>query len=186
MSYLYQHKNKKLFHKFILCSFSMMVKWANDGLLQANATKILVNDGEMLVNDGEMSVEHILISPSMTSISPSLMSISLSLTSISPSLTSILLAFAWSKPLFAHLTIIEKLHRLKGVSLPSKLIFLSIDISRQAYYLYLLVNQSIPSGYLTILLYYTFSLFPSCYTPIYLFVTFKIGLIPTARLCSCT
>ena len=28
----------------------------NDGLLQANATKILVNDGEMLDNDGEMSV----------------------------------------------------------------------------------------------------------------------------------
>ena len=33
----------------------MMVKWANDGLLQANASKILVNDDEMLVNDGEMS-----------------------------------------------------------------------------------------------------------------------------------
>ena len=25
----------------------MMVKWANDGLLQANASKMLVNDGEM-------------------------------------------------------------------------------------------------------------------------------------------
>ena len=32
----------------------MMVKRANDGLLQANDGKILVNDGEMLVNDGEM------------------------------------------------------------------------------------------------------------------------------------
>ena len=31
------------------CSFSMMVKCANDGLLKAN-------DGQMLVNDGEMSV----------------------------------------------------------------------------------------------------------------------------------
>jgi hypothetical protein len=29
------------------CSFSMMVKRANDGLLQANDGKILVNDGEM-------------------------------------------------------------------------------------------------------------------------------------------
>ena len=38
------------------CSFSMMVKWANDGLLQANDGKMLVNDGEMLVNDGKMSV----------------------------------------------------------------------------------------------------------------------------------
>ena len=32
-------------------SFSMMVKWANDGLLQANDGKMLVNDGEILVND---------------------------------------------------------------------------------------------------------------------------------------
>ena len=31
------------------CSFSMMVKWANDGTLQAY-------DGKMLVNDGEMSI----------------------------------------------------------------------------------------------------------------------------------
>ena len=35
-----------------LCSFSMMIKWANDGLLQANDCKMLVNDGEMLVNNG--------------------------------------------------------------------------------------------------------------------------------------
>ena len=35
----------------------MMVKWAYDGLLQANDGKMLVNDdGEVLVNDGEMSV----------------------------------------------------------------------------------------------------------------------------------
>ena len=35
----------------------MMVRWANDGhVLQANATKMLVNDGEMLVNYGEMLV----------------------------------------------------------------------------------------------------------------------------------
>ena len=33
----------------------MMVKWVNDGLLQANG-KMLVNDGEILVNDGEMLV----------------------------------------------------------------------------------------------------------------------------------
>ena len=41
---------------FSWCSFSMMVKWVNDGLLQANDGKMLVNDGGMLVNDGEMSV----------------------------------------------------------------------------------------------------------------------------------
>ena len=50
----------------------MMVRWANDGLLQTNATKMLVNngemliiDGEMLVNDGEMSIwsDNTLISP---------------------------------------------------------------------------------------------------------------------------
>ena len=38
------------------CSFSMMVKWPNYGLLQANDGKILAIDGEMLVNDVEMSV----------------------------------------------------------------------------------------------------------------------------------
>ena len=41
---------------YIRCSFSMMVKWANDGTLQANDGKILVNDGEMPINDGELSV----------------------------------------------------------------------------------------------------------------------------------
>ena len=87
------------------CSFSMMVKWENFGLLQSNATKIfdndgemLVNDGEMLVNDGEMSVwsyTHFTI-----------------IASISPSLTSILVVLALSKPSFANFPIIEKLHRL--------------------------------------------------------------------------
>ena len=38
------------------CSFSMMVKLANYGILQANDGKMLFNDGEMVVNDGEMSV----------------------------------------------------------------------------------------------------------------------------------
>ena len=61
-----------LFSEYSRCSFSMMVKWANDGLLQANDGKMLVNDGEMLVNDGELSVDHSLISPSLSSISPSL------------------------------------------------------------------------------------------------------------------
>ena len=72
------------------CSFSMMVRWANDGLPQANDGKMLVNDGEMLVNDGEMSVwfTHFTI-----------------IDEHSPSL-------AWSIPSFAHLTIIEKLHGL--------------------------------------------------------------------------
>ena len=34
----------------------MVVKWANDGLLQSNDGKMLVNDSEMLVKDGEMLV----------------------------------------------------------------------------------------------------------------------------------
>ena len=34
----------------------MMVKWGNDGILQANDGKMLVDDGEMLFNDVEMSV----------------------------------------------------------------------------------------------------------------------------------
>ena len=34
----------------------MMIKWANDGSLQAYASKMLVNDGEMLFNDGVMRV----------------------------------------------------------------------------------------------------------------------------------
>ena len=54
----------------------MIVKWANGGLLQglqANASKILDNDGEMLVNDGEMSVgsytHFTIINEHLTSIS---------------------------------------------------------------------------------------------------------------------
>ena len=87
------------------CSFSMMVKWANYGILQANDGEMLLNDGEMLLDDGEMSEWSYTQSPSLTSISPSL-------TSIIPSLTSIFPSLALSKPSFAHLTIIEKLHRL--------------------------------------------------------------------------
>ena len=34
----------------------MVVKWANDGLLQAYNGKMLVNDGEMLVNDDKISI----------------------------------------------------------------------------------------------------------------------------------
>ena len=80
------------------CSFSMMVKWANDGLLQANDGKMLVNDGERFVNDGEMM-------PMMVKAYMILL--------ISPSLTSILPSLAWSKPSFAHLTISKKLHQLQ-------------------------------------------------------------------------
>ena len=29
------------------CSFSMMVRWVKDDVLQANATKIIVNDGKI-------------------------------------------------------------------------------------------------------------------------------------------
>ena len=44
------------------CSFSIMVKWTNDGLFQANSVEMLVNDDEMLVNDGEMSTYIIIYS----------------------------------------------------------------------------------------------------------------------------
>ena len=37
----------------------MLVKWANDGLLQAYDGEMLVYDGEMLVNDGEMLVNDV-------------------------------------------------------------------------------------------------------------------------------
>ena len=37
------------------CSFSMMVKWANDCLLQAYASIIHVYDGKVLINDGEVN-----------------------------------------------------------------------------------------------------------------------------------
>ena len=71
----------------------ILVKWGNDGLLQAY-------DGTMLVNDGEMSIWLLFTLISRSS------------TSISPSLKSILPLLALRKPAFAHLTIIEKLHQL--------------------------------------------------------------------------
>ena len=80
------------------CSSSMMVEWVNDGILQANVGKMLVNGGEMLLMMVKWVYDHTLLSPSLTS--------------ISPSLTSILPSLAWSIPSFAHFTIIEKLHRL--------------------------------------------------------------------------
>ena len=70
--------------------------------------RIMVYSKLMMVKCQSMMVkwvcDHIFISPSLTSISPSLTSISPSFMSISPPL-------AWSKPSFAHLTIIEKLQR---------------------------------------------------------------------------
>ena len=66
---------------------------------------MLVNDGEMLVNDAEMLVDDVVkwvYDPTL--ISPS------------SSLTISLLALAWSKPSFAHWTIIEKLDRLYRMS----------------------------------------------------------------------
>ena len=38
------------------CSFSMMVKLANDGKMLINDGEMLVNDGEILVSDGKMSI----------------------------------------------------------------------------------------------------------------------------------
>ena len=59
---------------------------------------MLVKDVEMLVDDGEMHVNNDEMNIwSYTHL---------------PSLTRILVAFAWSIPSFAHLTIIEKLHQL--------------------------------------------------------------------------
>ena len=75
------------------CSFSMMVKWANVGLVQAY-------DGEMLINDGKMLINW------LWNVCMIIYSFHHHWLSISPSL-------AWSKPSIGHLTIIEKLHRLK-------------------------------------------------------------------------
>ena len=70
------------------CSFSMMVRWANDGVLQANATKMLVNDGQMLINDSERLVNDVKWVYEPTLISPSLKSISVQHSLIWPSLRS--------------------------------------------------------------------------------------------------
>ena len=72
----------------------MIVKWS---LMMMNCLWMMVKCLSMMV---KWVYDHILISPSFTGIWPSL-------TSSSPSL-------AWSVPSFAHLTIIEKLHRLQG------------------------------------------------------------------------
>ena len=72
--------NKCKFPPWGWCSFSMMVKWANYRILQANDVKI----SSMMV---KWVYDHILISPSLTSISPSL-------TSISPSLFLFLILMA--------------------------------------------------------------------------------------------
>ena len=68
---------------------------------------IMVNFSLMMVKCSSMMVkwlyDHTLILPSLTTISPSL-------TTISPSLISIIPSIAWSKPSFAHLTIIEQLY----------------------------------------------------------------------------
>ena len=47
----------KDYQQYSRCSFSMMVKGANDGLIKTNDGEMLVNDGEMLVNVGEMLVD---------------------------------------------------------------------------------------------------------------------------------
>ena len=88
-----------------LCSFSMMVKWAYDGLLQANARKMLL----MMVKCSSMMMKCSLM---MVKCSAMMVKWVYNHTFISPSLTSILLALAWKKSSFAHLTIIEKLHQL--------------------------------------------------------------------------
>ena len=73
------------------------VKYANDGLLQANANKMLGNDGKILANDGEMSVwsySHFTI-------------IAEDFTTINEYFTSITLKVII-------MTIIKKLNRLQG------------------------------------------------------------------------
>ena len=96
-------KRGSLFSRY---SFPMMVRWANDGVLQTNATKMLIDDVKcslMMVKCSSMMVKWVY--------DPTL---------ISPSLTSILVALAWSTPLFAHLKFIEKLHRLNRDHVNSK------------------------------------------------------------------
>ena len=87
------------------CTFSMIVKWVNDGYFKVMMVKCLlmmVKCSLMMVKCSSMMVKwvynHTLISPSLTS--------------ISPSLTSILPSIVWSKPSFGHMTIIEKLQQL--------------------------------------------------------------------------
>ena len=74
----------------------------------------MVNCLLMMVKCSSMMVkwvyDHILISPSLTD--------------ISPSSTSILPSLAWSVPSFAHLTIIEKLHRLSRENTEKELLWL--------------------------------------------------------------
>ena len=73
------------------CSFSMMVKWANDGLLQANA-----ECSSMMLKwvYAHMYTHFTIIDEHFTIINKHF------------------LAYSWSKPSYANLTIIEKLHRL--------------------------------------------------------------------------
>ena len=94
--WIFSKEKSKLFvcSLYSRCSFSMMVKWANDDLLQANDGKMLVTMVKcslMMVKCSSMMVkwlyDHTLISPSLTT--------------ISPSLTSILPSLAWSIPSFA-------------------------------------------------------------------------------------
>ena len=59
----------------------MMVRWGNDGVLQANATKMIVNDGEMLVMIVKCSSMMVQWVYDPTLISPSLSIILLALTS---------------------------------------------------------------------------------------------------------
>ena len=88
------------------CSISIVVRRANDGVLQANDDKILVNDDEMIVNDGKMIVNDgkMLVNDGEMSI--------WSYTHFTI-INEHLVALAWSTPSFAHLTIIEKLHLLQ-------------------------------------------------------------------------
>ena len=72
-------------------------------LVQANDGKMLVNDGEMLVNDSEM-----FVNDGEMLVNDGEMSVYTHFTIINKHLPSL----AWSKPSFAHLTIIEKPHRL--------------------------------------------------------------------------
>ena len=82
--------------------------WSNERMM-VHFKLMMVKYSLMMVKCQSMMVnwvyDLILISPSLTSISPPL-------TSSSPSLTSIIPSLAWSKPSFAHLTIIEQLHQL--------------------------------------------------------------------------
>ena len=103
LSFCYRGRGGRLYWSNHMI-YSQSLQLLNDGQMSEwwfTFKLMMVNCSLMM---GKRVYDHTLISPSLTS--------------ISPSLTSILASLAWSKPSFAHLTIIEKLRRLIQSFLP--------------------------------------------------------------------